>query len=168
MRDILWRAIALILSRPRIAAWLISYAKRMPYRDLPGYMLRNWLFNPYSPSGRDTERTERGIRWLPAIRVHHILREDLADHPHDHPWDARTIILRGWYIEQREGLPRRVLRAGDTAPIRFGEFHHIERVSDGGVFTLFFTWDYFGTWGFKVDGAKVPWREYVATHPERA
>lgn len=168
IREYLWRLLAFIVSRPTIAEWLIARAWRTPYRDLPGYMRRGWVFNPYTASSDNSDRTERRIRWLPAIRVHHILRKDLADHPHDHPWNARTIALRDWYIERREDGTQRVIRAGDTAPIRFGQFHHIEQVSEGGVFTLFFTWDYCGTWGFLVDGVKVPWRQYVAEHPERA
>jgi hypothetical protein len=32
---------------------------------------------------------------------------------------------------------------------------------DGGATTLFITGKYRGTWGFLVDGVKVPWREYL-------
>lgn len=168
--DALWRIVAFIVSRRMVAEWLVRRSLRTPYRDLDGYMTRNWLFNAY-PSSTDGDDDARGkakrFAWLPSIRVHHILREDRAEHPHDHPWDARTIILRGWYIERPEGELPRVRRTGDTGAIKFGAFHHIERVSDGGVLTLFFTWRYGGGWGFLKDGVKVPWREYVAMHPER-
>jgi hypothetical protein len=50
---------------------------------------------------------------------------------------------------------------GDTATIKLGEYHSIDYVSDGGVYTMFITWDYRGTWGFLVNGKKVPWREYT-------
>jgi hypothetical protein len=50
---------------------------------------------------------------------------------------------------------------GDTATIKFGEYHSIDYVSKGGVYTMFITWDYRGTWGFLVNGKKVPWREYT-------
>jgi hypothetical protein len=33
------------------------------------------------------------------------------------------------------------------------------------VWTLFITWRYQGTWGFDVDGSKVPWREYLGIKP---
>jgi len=161
-----WKSLALFVSQPAVADVIIEHAKLTPYRDLPGYMNRDWLFNPYG-GDEATGRIERQFRDLPSIRVHHILREDLAEHPHDHPWESRTIILRGWYRERRYGMPTRVMRAGDTSPIRYGDFHHIEEVSEGGVHTLFFTWDYIGTWGFLVDGVKVPYRQYLAEHPER-
>lgn len=170
LTNVAWRVIAAIVSLPFIADYLIRRALRTPYFHLPDYMNRWWLFNAYS-SDTTLPEGERGklkrFRWLPSIRIHHILREDRADHPHDHPWNARTIILYGHYLECRPGQQSRLRAAGDTAAIRFGEFHHIARVSPGGVFTLFITWRYCGGWGFLVDGVKVPWRQYVAEHPER-
>lgn len=152
--------IAKLLARPRIAAYLIERSQRTPYLHLNGYMNRWWIFNPYDPvSGL------RSFKWCPiSIRVHHILREDLDRHMHDHPWNARTFILRGWYCEEREiaGIPVSfVRRAGGTARLEFGQFHAIRKVSPGGVFTLFVTSRYQGTWGFKVGGRKIPWRQYL-------
>lgn len=51
--------------------------------------------------------------------------------------------------------------AGYTGRLLFGEYHRIIEVSDGGVWTLFITWKYQGTWGFLVDGVKVPYRKYL-------
>lgn len=169
---IAWKAIAFVLSRRPVARYLISRADRTPYFHLPGYMHRWWLFNGYEAGGAhlsdsDRQRQKR-FPGLPSVRIHHILREDLAQHLHDHPWDARTIILEGWYIERREGANARVLRKGDTATIAFGEYHHIERVSSGGVFTLFIVGKYGGKWGFNVDGKKMAPRTYVERNPERA
>ena len=175
----LWRLVALIVSQPRIADWLIARAQRTPYFHLPGYMERWWLFNAY-PADHSLPDAERGnaktITWLPSIRIHHILREDRAAHHHDHPWNARTIILRGFYDEVRfergldtlfELLPvARRRKRGDTARILFGEFHHIERVPPTGAWTLFITWSYGGSWGFNVAGQKVPWRDYLKRYPE--
>lgn len=176
----MWKLIAWIVSRPRIADYLIERSKRTPYFDLPGYMERWWLFNPYgnregSTDAAETTRHKAKYSWLPSIRIHHILRADVARDLHDHPWDARTIILKGDYVERRrvgmrstsksgekiEPITEEFLRLpGDTATIKFGEYHSIDYVSDGGVYTMFFTWDYRGTWGFLVNGKKVPWREY--------
>lgn len=169
---LLWKILAFVLSRPAVVACLIGRARRTPYFHLPGYMSRWWLFNGYDrgvdgESDADRQKRKR-FPTLPSIRIHHILREDLARHLHDHPWNARTIILDGWYIERRESGSPRVLRAGDTATIAFGEYHHIERVSDGGVFTLFIVGAYGGRWGFLVDGEKMPPREYSRRYPERA
>lgn len=172
IRRIFWRVIAFIASRRVVADAIIRRAARTPYFHLVGYMGRWWFFNGYE-AGRDdlTDAERQAAKPFPRLssaRVHHILREDRAQHLHDHPWDARTIILRGWYIECRENGPARVLRRGDTATIRFGEFHHIERVSEGGVWTLFIVGRYGGKWGFNVDGKKVAPRDYVAMYPERA
>ena len=163
--------IACILARPAVADWLIDRAKRTPYshfpsNDDPSYMERYWLFNPYPASKR---------RWhwrnlLPSVRVHRIVRRDLDDHMHDHPWDARTFILRGYYYETRwwQDYPKgprftgyAVRIPGETATLKFGEYHKITDVSENGVWTLFVTYRYRGTWGFMVNGEKVPHKEYL-------
>lgn len=180
MKEFLWKALAWFVSREPVAGYLIERAKRTPYFDLPGYMERNWLFNGYHFDLKDEKsRHERRIKWLPSVRIHHILRADTARHPHDHPWDARTIILKGGYDEQRmvgwkpseagTWVPDMQVIArcrGDTAALKYGEYHSIDRVSHGGVYTMFITWDYMGTWGFLVDGVKIPWREYEKMYPE--
>lgn len=153
----MYSLIAKLLARPRIANYLIRRSKRTPYTHLPGYMRRWWLFNPYTPV------TEiRQFSWCPiSVRVHHILRKDLDRHLHDHPWDARTFILRGWYTEIREDGCVYTRTAGDTARLNYGEFHRIVTVPPGGVYTLFVTFRYRGTWGFLVGDRKVPWRQYL-------
>jgi hypothetical protein len=165
LTNLLWAIVAQIVAIPFIANWIIARAQRTPYFHLPGYMERWWFFNRYDATDKG-----RRYRWLPSMRVHHILRADLDRHLHDHPWNARTIILRGMYVESRlhyhvQGMSRiRWIRErGATARLNYGEFHKIEFVPPGGVWTLFLTWDYQGTWGFLVDGRKVPHREYEAT-----
>lgn len=172
MKEILWKIAAKLLSQPAIARRIIARAQRTPYMHLPGYMNRWWLFNPYQKADGEIIG-RRGLRaWLPSIRVHEILRADTAEHMHDHPWDARTIILDGGYFElveeydARTGAGLELRLQGETRAIRYGEYHHITRVLGRSCFTLFFTWKYVGTWGFKVDGHKVQWREYLAEHPE--
>ncbi len=147
--------IAKLLARSAIADAVIRHSMKTPDEHLPGYMHRYWLFNQYD---RSTRRPK--FSWFPiSIRVHHILREDHARHDHDHPWNARTFILRGWYLEQRKGTD--VMRVqGQTAAIGFGEYHNIAIVAPGGVWTLFVMGRYRGTWGFMVDGQKVPHDEY--------
>lgn len=163
MIELFWRIVARIASRPAITAWLIRRAQRTPYTHIMSpdgldcYMGRWWLFNPYPASGA---AKRRGWGWLPSVRIHHIRRPDQDRHHHDHPWNARTIILKGWYGEERGD--RILLRMpGKTATLKFGEFHRISTVSAGGIWTLFITWKYRGTWGFQVDGQKVPWRQYL-------
>lgn len=182
MKNALWKLLAFIVSRRFVADYLIGRATATPYFHLAGYMGRWWLFNRYSVVGSG-EVIEPRFKFLPSVRIHHILRADLADHMHDHPWNARTIILRGGYTESRPserdhemmevvgGWPAKgesfVRRPGDTAPVLFGEYHHITEVAPLGAWTMFFTWEYAGTWGFLVNGAKVPYRDYLRDYPER-
>jgi hypothetical protein len=168
----LWAVVAWVVSREPIANYLIQRAKRTEYFHLPGYMDRWWLFNGYGndPSTPEKSRHGKPIPWLPSIRIHHILREDYARDMHDHPWNARTIILKGDYDEDRfvpyppifQGgyTVKQKRERGDTATLKFGEYHNITRVSEGGVWTMFFTYKYMGTWGFLVNGRKIPHEQY--------
>lgn len=169
MNDLLWRILAWVVTRQPIRWWLITRALQVPYthiyKDQAGqqdlYMGRWWLFNPDQepPPGAPTLRR---YAWLPiSVRVHHIVRPDGDRHLHDHPWNARTIILDGWYLEQREDGYCRVRLPGDTASLGFGEFHRINAVCpERGATTLFITGRYRGAWGFRVDGEKVPAQLY--------
>lgn len=186
MRNLPWAIAAWIATRPAITDLIIRRAQRTPYSNITGpdgslYMGRWWVFNPYTrlPDG---ETAPARWNWLPSIRVHHIMRPDNDRHLHDHPWNARTVVLRGWYTEERpwfslsdgeaatadgaavlDGEDRAVFHrvSGYTGRLLFGQYHRISAVSSGGVWTLFFTWRKRGTWGFDVDGEKVPWRQYL-------
>jgi hypothetical protein len=166
--------LAKMLAWPAVTDWLIRRAMGRPYtsivKDGKLYMERFWLFNPYP-----ADSSGKG-NWLPSARLHRIVLPDQDRHLHDHPWNARTFILRGWYWEERIGENQvldpatgghsqsycRIVRPeGTTTPLCFGEYHRITELSDGGVWTLFITWRYRGTWGFLVDGEKVAWRTYL-------
>lgn len=153
-----WEFIAYVVTIPFVRAWIIKRAMRTPYFHLEGYMRRWWLFNP---TIRETKK--RRWEWIPfSIRVHHILRADLDTHEHNHPWDARTIIMNGWYLEQRNNSsPRIAMRdVGYTGPIGATQFHRIREVSQGGVWTLFIMYKYKGDWGFRVKGKFIPYKQY--------
>lgn len=163
-----WQNIAKVAAMKADA--IIEYAAKTKYFDLPGYMERDWLFNPFTEVNGEPVESDRR---LPSIRVHRILRADLARHPHSHPWNARTIILRGWYKERRliaqdsddNATHNEYTRvAGDTATLNADEYHHICEVSEGGVWTMFITGEYVKGWGFSVRGQHVPWREYEAMY----
>lgn len=168
MKNPIWTVIAAIVTIPVVKVWLVDRAQRTPYTHIMSpdgsscYMGRWWLFNPYPASGA---AKRKGWGWLPSVRIHHIMRADSDRHFHDHPWNARTIILDGCYWEQRPCGPSATVtccrRPGDTQTLKFGEYHRIAEVSPDGVWTLFITWKYRGVWGFDVDGVKVPWREYL-------
>lgn len=185
--NILWKLAAKILSRPAVANWLIERAKKTPYSHIykdaekkssyaetpDVYMERYWVFNPYQRGEHGQERSK--YSWFPwNIRIHWIRRPDQDKHMHDHPWNARTIILRGGYVEERhcdsltltDGSACKVSkaftrRAGDTAKIGYGMYHRITHLQAGGAWTLFISGPYQGTWGFLVDGVKVHWCKYL-------
>jgi len=166
-----------------------SHIKSADGTDL--YMGRWWIFNPYATErgGRSegSETKDTRVWWrrvLPSIRLHYIARPDRDRHLHDHPWNAHTIIGEGWYREERyhdlyedpqvrqdlaarkpgtpPWAPSKLRKQGYTGALKHGEFHRITSVSPTGVWTIFITWRKRGSWGFDVDGVKVPWREYLA------
>lgn len=149
-----WKLIASLCSLQGVADALIDRAQATPYEHLDGYMRRWWLFNRFD-LGDGPAFPE-----LPTLRVHHILRRDLDRHPHNHPWDARTIILKGWYREERDD-GEHLREAGDTAEISASTFHRIVEVSEGGVWTLFVTGPKLQSWGFRTEDGVVPWRTYL-------
>lgn len=183
----IWKQVARFAARPAVADWLIRRAMKTPFSHLPSnddpsYMERYWLFNPYPISSSNRKRWQ--FPW--SIRIHHIKRCDYDRDCHDHPWNARTIILKGEYLETRllrsnDPIVSKVLDdlplsgplgeitgveyfwrlPGDTATLAFEEYHQINEVSEGGVWTLFITGPWRGVWGFLVDGVKVPWRTYL-------
>lgn len=181
-----WAVVARILARPTVADWLIARAMRTPYspiiKDGVLYMDRFWLFNPYpdsGASGADRPRWQFPI----SIRIHHIVMPDQDRHLHSHPWDARTVILRGWYHEERKHPPttgaeatlRELLEPngeqflrfeGGTATLKSDDYHRITQISEGGVWTMFITGRYRTGWGFDVDGVKIPWRKYLGLEPK--
>lgn len=154
-----WRILAVLLSIPCIRNRIITYALRRPYFHIKGegtdeiYMLRYWVFNPYSKINGEWGQTGT-TPWLPSIRLHFIKRPDSDRHLHDHPWNARTFILSGGYVEERED-DRYYRMAGDTARLNFGEFHRIDHVLPNTV-TLFVMGKRRGEWGFKI-----PYCEYL-------
>jgi hypothetical protein len=171
MKSLFWRFLAKLLARPAIADWIIERAQRTPYDHLaiadgsriirlphdtalwPGdsWYMRRWWFLRFGPL---------------QIRVHHILLADIGRDMHDHPWQFRTFILRGGYLEAREhagGVRRRMRLPGTTAAMRRGEFHRIAKVAPDGAWTLFVTRGQRQGWGFKSPaGAVIPHEEYGA------
>lgn len=152
----MFKKLAPYLALPHVVDWLICRTFSRPYSHLKSadgsrvYMWRYWLFNPYKPG-----TSGRGALFPVSIRLHHICHPDTGRHLHDHPWNARTFILKGWYVEERCSGDFITRDAGTTATLRHGEFHRITEVSPGGCVTLFVTYGYKGPWGFKVDGFKI-------------
>lgn len=160
-----WKIISWIVTRRSIRNWLIGRSFLTPYSNIVHdgeiYMWRFWLFNRYDGKGRH-------IPWLPSIRIHHIVRPDQSRHLHNHPWDARTIILEGWYCEELEDRKYRWREQGDTTAIQNDLYHRIQQVPCSGTWTLFITYSKSHQWGFKVDGEFVPYRKYLGVDDKAA
>jgi hypothetical protein len=155
-----WELVAWLVSRPPLRDLIIHHAyERNVYLHIPAdtgaYMERRWLVN--------VPVTQQKRRWrLPfEVRVHHIKRPDRGRDPHDHPWNWRTIVMRGWYDEVVDG---QVIHraAGTTAGKRSNDAHHISAVAPGGVWTLFIVGPYRQKWGFHTPTGKVPYDQYDA------
>jgi hypothetical protein len=159
----IYNLIAKLLARPAIFKKILAYAKKTPYNNILSsdgtevYMERYWVFNP-------TIGEKRKYQWIPlSIRLNKINKPDNDRHLHDHPFNARTFILKGAYIEERLHGRIRSRMYGSTATLMYGEYHKITSVTNGGVYTLFVTGKYQGMWGFLVDGIKVNFRDYFKT-----
>lgn len=156
MREpLVWKLAAWLASRRPVTNWLIRRSEANPYRHLPGYMERGWVFNPY-PGGSGPDAYKARIPYLPSLRIHHIVAPDWGRDKHNHPWRARTIILRGWYCEDRLNRNPRCLwwGKGDTYELTRYDFHRLYAVRSGGTYTLFITfpWEHpepeQQVWGF--------------------
>jgi hypothetical protein len=150
----IWQLIASFLAaRPALVDWLIRRAKHAPYFHILGrngafYMGRWWLIKMRP--------------WLPfSVRIHHIALPDEDRDLHDHPFNYRTIILRGWYVEESIYGKLHQRDAGHTVANTAQTFHRIAQVSPGGVWTLFIMGRRINGWGFLVNSRKVPYRTYL-------
>lgn len=102
-----------------IVNWLIDRARRTPYFHLHHgdgslYMERYWLV-PFASEkeGCHVATWREPLTWLlqrlgVAVRLHCIHTADLDRALHDHPWTFISLVLRGWYREERPTTPQAV------------------------------------------------------------
>lgn len=121
------------------------------------YMRRYHLIR----EGGVASRVLRALTGYSALRVHNIVLPDSDRDLHNHPFDFRSFVLRGIYIEsrmfgydggrrtaqRRRGTTHKVTRLGPD----FG-FHRIAEVW-GSVWTLVATTESTHQWGFLVRNA---------------
>ncbi len=182
-----WNLIARLCARPWARQRIINLAQSTPYFDIVTdgklYMRRWWLMPRWCLDFDMVRGYPMPKAWMPfSIRVHHIVRPDPDRHLHDHPFNFRSIVLDGWYVEERpftQLTDREALRidglvededgtralttitAGSTYSAQATRWHRISRLSDGGAWSLFIMGRRINGWGFLVNGKKVPWREYL-------
>ena len=94
-----------------------------------------------------------------SIWIHGIYAADEDKHLHNHPWDFKSLILKGSYIEETEkGC---ILQSVGKFNSRSGEdFHKILKVNDSVVYTLFIASPIKREWGYKVSGKFIHHEEY--------
>ena len=150
--------------------WLTEkmFAVTSPYTDIGDYMSRWWFIKHPDKKGEPDYGTLRNKfrEFYPFYaRFHHIKREDEGRDHHDHPFDFTSIIVRGWYREERlvNGKPQQFTHnEGSTVSCTTGQFHRIIEVSPGGVLTfVIHNRRKSHSWGFMVNGRWIHHEEYI-------
>lgn len=171
MKNTLWKLFAnWLVNSPSALDGMIGFAFRHKYLDISKkdgipYMGRWWVM-PEILLTKDENGDPHPYTWIPFIaRLHHIRSKDGDRDLHDHPADYRTIILRGWYVEEDIYGVRHKRIAGQTITARAQNFHTIVEISPGGVWTLFMLGKRINDWGFLVTNSKgvsrkVRWQDY--------
>ncbi len=154
MKNHLWTIFAAwLVDQVWLVDALIAHCKKHPYFHIYEhgqlYMARFWLLKERS--------------WLPfAIRLHEWHKPDDSRDLHDHPCDFRSIVLRGWYIEQDIYGSAYVRCQGDTIAHRRDYWHTIIQITARQVtYSLFIYSRDRQPWGFLVHGKKIPWEQYI-------
>lgn len=178
LRDELWTSVACVIAdSPALLQALKRNAGEKPYFPIgpesDPYMLRAWLQPRWSLMDRGDGVLEpkswhrRLWSWLPSIRMHKILRPDADRCLHDHPAAFRSLIVSGFYVEDAlyaGPRPLPVTRWEGTSYFCPAErMHRIAHVSKGGVWTIviWYPTRRKDSWGFLVNGIKVPWRQHI-------
>ena len=127
------------------------------YSSHLGDYMRRWVLRV--PGGR-------------ALRVHHIRRPDKDAELHDHPFAFWSLVLWGWYREERPaagesptpggGRVHRIRVAGDLDRLGAAEPHRITHVHPRGCWTLVLTTRRVREWGFWTAGGWTHWREFAS------
>lgn len=134
---------------PMMQAWAAGImASRPPDFDIgPGYLHRWWVIprNPFCN-----------------VYLHRILRSDDDRALHDHPWESRSVILGGAYIEHTPA-GRYVRQAGDVTTRPADALHRLELPVGREVVTLFITGPEVRAWGFACPHGWVHHNDFAAS-----
>jgi len=97
-------------------------------------------------------------KWF-SIWIHGIYESDQDLHLHNHPWDFKSIVLKGSYIELTErGF---VWQTPLKLNSRNGEnFHKIYKLLTPVVYTLFFVTPTKREWSYEVNGEFITHEKY--------
>ena len=130
-------------------AWARDVMACDPDFEIGANYLRRWWVIPRNPFSN--------------IYLHAIVSSDDDRAFHDHPWDNRSFLIFGSYIEHTpEG--NFVRRAGDVIDRPAGALHWLEVVPGEPAISLFMTGPKQREWGFECPQGWVHWRDF--TNPD--
>ena len=113
--------------------------------------------------------------WSPwgSVYLHHITNSDLDIDPHDHPWDFRSLILKGSYSEEsrypKDDYKRshvNIFKPGMVNKKKTTEVHKLTLKSKS-VWTLVFVGKRKHDWGYQTANGWVHHKEYNRLRRER-
>ena len=97
-------------------------------------------------------------RWF-SIYIHGIYAADQDKHLHNHPWDYKSIVLKGSYIEETNNGVN-LLKFGTVTSRNGKDYHKIKTLLTKSVYTLFIVSPAKRVWGYQVDGSWMNHEEY--------
>lgn len=110
-------------------------------------------------------------RWG-CIYLHKIMRSDMDQDPHDHPWNFTSIILKGgyrehtyiWWTDQntRLGVISHDVKPLNVIRHRAEDIHQVKLYgNEDPAWTLVFRGTYRRHWNFIQEDGPVFWRKYL-------
>lgn len=112
--------------------------------------------NPYLIRWHVVPRNDRANVYL-----HHMLRSDDDRALHDHPWDNRSLLIDGSYIEVTPTASVR-RQAGDIIERKATDAHRLVLIDDKPVISLFMTGPITREWGFHCPQGWRHWRDFTS------
>jgi hypothetical protein len=97
-------------------------------------------------------------RWF-SIYIHGIYASDKDKHLHNHPWDYKSIVLKGSYVEETTNGVN-ILKFGTITSKDGNDYHKIKQLLTKSVYTLFIVSPVKRVWGYQVDGGFIDNEEY--------
>lgn len=105
-----------------------------------------------------------------AICLHFIRKPDVEPHMHDHPVTFLSLVLKGWYREERTKVIEGWFALACDGVRRWYNFiratrndhHRIVEVSPGGCVTLAFMTKVKQKWGFHTEDGWIYYKDYYA------
>lgn len=97
-------------------------------------------------------------RWF-SIWLHGIYESDKDLHLHNHPWDYKSMVLKGSYIEETND-GQNTLKPGTFTSRNGAQFHKIKKLLTKKVYTLFMVSPVRRDWGYIVNGRFIQHEDY--------